>query len=201
LSSSLIFERSRKKKNISPGQEEAHQHSTAVIVILEIIMPSPKEGGALSSSSIGRASPFGRSVLDYVTPRELDQALQHQRQSSLSKMEEIAAQAAANKNKNAPTAADHDAAETTSSRSDWKLPIPDPDTEPQSAETEVQRLLTLKSYMVLDAEKEDAFDQLTREAREVFGVPTSLISLIDLGRQFLFRYVLNMYYPQHALFL
>ena len=142
-------------------------------------MSSPKEGGASSSISIGRASPFGRSVLDYVTPRELDQALQHQRQSSLSKMEEIAAQAAANKN--APSEAEKS--------SDWKLPIPDPDTEQQSAEAEVQRLLTLKSYMVLDAEKEDAFDQLTREAREVFGFPTSLISLIDLGRQFLFRYV------------
>ena len=69
-------------------------------------------------------------------------------------------------------------------RMDWKLPMQDPDCEDQTPEGELQRLLNLKSFMLLDAEKEEEFDKLTQEAREVFGVPTSLISLIDLGRQF-----------------
>lgn len=69
---------------------------------------------------------------------------------------------------------------------DWILPVPDPEAEEQTLEGEMARLLTLKSYMLLDHEKEEAFDKLTEEAREIFGVPTSLISLIDLGRQFLF---------------
>jgi hypothetical protein len=72
-------------------------------------------------------------------------------------------------------------------KEDWVLPIPDPGCEEQTPEQELQRLLTLKSYMLLDSEKEEEFDKLTQEAREVFGVPTSLISLIDFGRQFLFR--------------
>jgi hypothetical protein len=67
---------------------------------------------------------------------------------------------------------------------DWLLSVPDPEAEEQTVEGEMSRLLTLNSYLVLDAEKEEAFDKLTQEACEIFGVPTSLISLIDLGRQF-----------------
>ena len=69
---------------------------------------------------------------------------------------------------------------------DWKLPVHDPDAEEQTIECELQRLLTLKSYLVLDAEQEEAFDRLTEEARRIYQVPTSLISLIDLGRQYFF---------------
>jgi hypothetical protein len=69
---------------------------------------------------------------------------------------------------------------------DWMLPVPDPEAEEQTAEGEMARLLTLKSYLLLDAENEEAFDKLTEEAREIFGVPTSLISLVDLSRQFFF---------------
>lgn len=67
---------------------------------------------------------------------------------------------------------------------DWLLAMPDPEAEEQTVENEMMRLLTLKSYLVLDAEKEEAFDKLTQEACEIFGVETSLISLVDLGRQF-----------------
>jgi hypothetical protein len=67
---------------------------------------------------------------------------------------------------------------------DWILTVPDPEAEEQTVEGEMSRLLTLKSYLVLDAEKEEAFDKLTQEACDIFGVPTSLISLVDLGRQF-----------------
>ncbi|KAL7564467.1 hypothetical protein ACA910_001561 [Epithemia clementina (nom. ined.)] len=69
---------------------------------------------------------------------------------------------------------------------DWILPVPDPDANEQTVEGELARLRTLQSYFVLDAEPDPAFDRLTQEAREIFGVPTSLISLVDLGRQYLF---------------
>jgi hypothetical protein len=71
-------------------------------------------------------------------------------------------------------------------KNDWVLPVPDPEAEEQTPEGEMARLLTLKSYLLLDAENEEAFDKLTEEARDIFGVPTSLISLVDLSRQFFF---------------
>ena len=101
------------------------------------------------------ASQLGRSVVDFVTPEELQKALQT-----------VTPQGIAS--------------------NDWILPVPDPEAEEQTLEGEMARLLNLQSFMLLDSEKEAAFDKLTEEACEVFGVPTSLISLIDLGRQFLF---------------
>jgi tetratricopeptide (TPR) repeat protein len=52
----------------------------------------------------------------------------------------------------------------------------------------MDHLMTLKSYMLLDDSEDEggAFEKLTKEATEIFGVPTSLVSLIDLDRQFLF---------------
>ena len=67
---------------------------------------------------------------------------------------------------------------------EWRLPVKDAEAEEQTVENELQRLLTLKSYLVLDAEKEEAFDKLTEEACKLYKVPTSNISLVDFGRQF-----------------
>lgn len=67
---------------------------------------------------------------------------------------------------------------------DWRLQVPDSEAEPEDVHIELKRLWTLKSYLLLDADKEEAFDRLTQEARTFYHVPTSLISLIDLGRQF-----------------
>jgi GAF domain-containing protein len=105
----------------------------------------------------------GRSVLDYDTPEELRQALEERMDP-----------------------ADGPCSEPPPGKSDWLLPVADPDAEPQSVENEMHRLLTLKSYLILDQAKEEAFDALTLEACQVYNVPTSLVSLIDLGRQFLF---------------
>ncbi|GKZ00984.1 hypothetical protein MPSEU_001049900 [Mayamaea pseudoterrestris] len=81
-----------------------------------------------------------------------------------------------------------DALESTSHapEPDWKLPVHDPCAEEQTVESELQRLLTLKSYLVLDAAQEEAFDRLTEEARRIYNVSTAYISLIDLGRKFIF---------------
>ena len=71
-------------------------------------------------------------------------------------------------------------------KADWMLPVQDTQADAQEIDSEVQRLWTLKSYLVLDAEKEEAFDKLCEEARILYNVPVSAISLVDLGRQFAF---------------
>jgi len=78
------------------------------------------------------------------------------------------------------------------SKSDWWLPISDPDAEEQTVEGELMRLWALKSYLLLDKDGDGADDRgtlfgaLVEEARAEFGVPTALVSLVDLGRQVFF---------------
>lgn len=50
-------------------------------------------------------------------------------------------------------------------------------------EEELQRLLVLKSYLILDAEREEAFERLTALGGRIFNVPICLVSLVDIGRQ------------------
>jgi hypothetical protein len=50
-------------------------------------------------------------------------------------------------------------------------------------EEEVERLMVLQSYVILDAEREDAFERITGMASRVFEVPIALVSFVDLGRQ------------------
>ena len=67
---------------------------------------------------------------------------------------------------------------------DWVLPSLDPETsEVQSMKQELHRLQVLKSYMILDAEREESFERLTRLSARFYHVPITLISLVDLGRQ------------------
>lgn len=49
--------------------------------------------------------------------------------------------------------------------------------------TEENRLKTLRLYNLLDTAAEDAFDQLTNLAANICGTPMSLVSLIDVDRQ------------------
>lgn len=68
---------------------------------------------------------------------------------------------------------------------DWVLPAFDAETShPQSVEAELKRLQVLKSYMVLDAKSEDAFERITNLAARIFDAPFSIVSLVDLGRNF-----------------
>ena len=48
---------------------------------------------------------------------------------------------------------------------------------------EAERLRTVRSYKTLDTKPEERFDELTRLAALICGVPISLISLIDKDRQ------------------
>lgn len=53
----------------------------------------------------------------------------------------------------------------------------------QSLSEELKRLLVLKSYLILDSERESSFERLTALASRMFRVPIALVSLVDLGRQ------------------
>ncbi|NNC63441.1 MAG: diguanylate cyclase [Gammaproteobacteria bacterium] len=48
---------------------------------------------------------------------------------------------------------------------------------------EFRRLESLRSLKLLDTPPEERFDRVTRLARRVFGVPISLVSLVDADRQ------------------
>lgn len=56
-------------------------------------------------------------------------------------------------------------------------------TTPQSISQELHRLQVLKSYLILDQEREEAFERLTTMASRIFRVPIAVVSLVDLGRQ------------------
>lgn len=56
-------------------------------------------------------------------------------------------------------------------------------TIPQSMDAEVERLQVLKGYEILDTEREELFDRLTRLASRLFQVPIALVSIVDLARQ------------------
>lgn len=53
----------------------------------------------------------------------------------------------------------------------------------QSVAEETDRLMVLKSYLILDSGREPAFERLTGLAQRFFDVPIALVSLVDIGRQ------------------
>lgn len=67
---------------------------------------------------------------------------------------------------------------------DWVLTKVDEErSEPQSIDEELERLRVLRSYLILDSEREFPFERLTALASRVFDAPIALVSLVDLGRQ------------------
>lgn len=67
---------------------------------------------------------------------------------------------------------------------DWVIKDLDPSTsENQTLEAELDRLKVLRSYQILDSEREEAFERLTAMAARMFDVPIALVSLVDMGRQ------------------
>ncbi len=55
--------------------------------------------------------------------------------------------------------------------------------KPKIPEDEELRLETLRALKLLDSAPEERFDRLTRMAKRMFGVSTSLVSLVDKDRQ------------------
>jgi hypothetical protein len=67
---------------------------------------------------------------------------------------------------------------------DWMLSNFDEETSRmQTLDEELNRLQVLKSYLILDSEREANFERLTGLAARIFQVPIALVSLVDLGRQ------------------
>jgi diguanylate cyclase (GGDEF)-like protein len=54
---------------------------------------------------------------------------------------------------------------------------------PELPQNEAERLHALRALQILDSSHEERFDRVTRLARRLFGVPISLVSLIDEDRQ------------------
>ncbi|NNE63200.1 MAG: sensor domain-containing diguanylate cyclase [Gammaproteobacteria bacterium] len=55
--------------------------------------------------------------------------------------------------------------------------------KPQIPENEAERLHALRTLQLLDTSHEERFDRVTRMAKRMFGVPISLVSLVDEDRQ------------------
>ena len=69
--------------------------------------------------------------------------------------------------------------------SSWKIDenIDEASSYDTNIEEELNRLETLKSYSILDSDREDSFERLTALASRIFEVPICLVSLVDFGRQ------------------
>jgi GAF domain-containing protein len=69
-------------------------------------------------------------------------------------------------------------------KSDWELTNYNACTTTTSAhDEEVDRLMVLKSYNILESEIEPEFEEITKEAAKAFNVPIAVVSLVDFGRQ------------------
>jgi hypothetical protein len=73
------------------------------------------------------------------------------------------------------------------SLNDWVLKNFDEATsisKPNHVRHEAARLMTLKSYNILDSQNDEpSFDDLTKEAQKHFNCKFAVVSLVDLGRQ------------------
>lgn len=56
-------------------------------------------------------------------------------------------------------------------------------TRPNKVDDEAFRLSVLKSYNILDSEKEVEFEEITNECKRRFNCPIAVVSLVDMGRQ------------------
>jgi hypothetical protein len=55
---------------------------------------------------------------------------------------------------------------------DWVLPYYDPETTEEAyMDEEIKRLQVVKSYLLLDAKREHAFDRITALAARIFDAP------------------------------
>ncbi|MCE0494873.1 sensor domain-containing diguanylate cyclase [Vibrio salinus] len=55
--------------------------------------------------------------------------------------------------------------------------------KPEKPKNEAERLHALRTLQILDTSHEERFDRVTRMAKRMFGVPISLVSLVDENRQ------------------
>jgi hypothetical protein len=112
-----------------------------------------------------------RSVLDFTSAAALVEAL---KQVEISDCNSLSSESPV-RNSSTTEAADEEL-----DGADWLLT--NSLAEQPSAETEARRLVILKSYLVLDTDKEQAFDKLAATAGNHFQTSWASISLVDMGR-------------------
>mmetsp|Transcript_23736 Transcript_23736/g.34605 ORF Transcript_23736/g.34605 Transcript_23736/m.34605 type:complete len:962 (-) Transcript_23736:631-3516(-) len=67
---------------------------------------------------------------------------------------------------------------------DWVMDNLDMETScAQNINEETSRLQTLKSYGILESEREKSYERITALASRIFDVPIALVSFVDMGRQ------------------
>jgi CheY-like chemotaxis protein len=133
-------------------------------------------------------APACRSVVDYDSSRELRKALLTMKPSPTdAEVEAAASRPIVSRNLGNSVQEKDDGTSGSGSNDtplDWVLEKYDPQvTKVQSMQDELDRLLVLKSYLMLDSQRDVGFDLLTRMASRFFHAPVSAISLVDLGRQ------------------
>lgn len=82
-----------------------------------------------------------------------------------------------------PAGADLSALAAAARQAPGEAPEGEPDWGPDPRSDDAARLARLRSYRILDSAAEQAFDRITAWAREHFGVPVALVSLVDMNRQ------------------
>jgi len=126
-----------------------------------------------------------RSVNDYASREALKEALASSNATSASR--DDSACVTEDSFENIVSASDSGSASQEDNR-DWILNDLDLKTNhEQSIDYETERLLVLKSYMILDTDESNtvknfSFDRLSGMARRIFGVSSVAITLVDLGR-------------------
>jgi tetratricopeptide (TPR) repeat protein/GAF domain-containing protein len=127
-----------------------------------------------------RISRVGRSVLDYKTNNDLRQALQESCEDWKQDLDINTPTtsnlhlSASHTNTNCNTNIHHDQSSSCSISRSY---------QEQTVEHELQRLLALQSYSLLDSTTADAeIQQLLNQVRHTFKISTAMICLVDMGR-------------------
>lgn len=135
--------------------------------------------------------PEGRSVNDFDDEEDLRMALMNMNINSrenCSDVREAASevQQAAKRDGPFPEGAVVDEEEGVELEEEWDWTVTNYDvenSEPQTVAREVQRLQVLKSYQIVGAEREDAFDRICNLGARIFDCCTTFVVLLDMGRQ------------------
>lgn len=66
---------------------------------------------------------------------------------------------------------------------DWLVEYDESTSEDATEEYETERLSVLKSYDILETQRELEFDEITNEVKDYFHAPFAVVTLVDMGRQ------------------
>lgn len=134
-------------------------------------------------SEVDNSTPVGRTLTEFDAEEDLRMALMNMDIRSREDTEGTRDDSPAD-----PPSAARETGERNSTEieDDWDWALTNYDVEntvPQSVAAEAERLKNLQTYQLVGEEREEAFDRLTTLAGRVFDVPISVVTVIDIGRQ------------------